>query len=73
MPTWIRCRDRDTGHEFDLSDIDPRVVDGLVDVLDDYPENSGPDAGPRDQKYRVAKTGRPVRKAADKPAETSRE
>lgn len=60
MPEWVRCRDRDTGHEFDLSPEDIRVQDGSVDVLEDYPENTGLTAQPRAPKYRVDKAGKPA-------------
>jgi hypothetical protein len=60
MPEWVRCRDRDTGHEFDLSPEDIRVQDGSVEVLKDYPENSGLTAQPRPAKYRVDKSGQPA-------------
>jgi hypothetical protein len=60
MPEWVRCRDRDTGHEFDLSPEDIRVQDGSVEVLEDYPENASSTAQPRPAKYRVDKSGLPV-------------
>lgn len=65
MPEWVRCRDRDTGHEFDLSPEDIRVQDGSVEVLEDYPENTGLTAQPRPAKYRVDKSGQPL--AGDEP------
>lgn len=68
MPEWVRCRDRDTGHEFDLSPEDIRVQDGSVEVLKDYPENSGLTAQPRPAKYRVDKAGQPVAPATVAPA-----
>ena len=60
MPEWVRCRDRDTGHEFDLSPEDIRVQDGSVEVLEDYPENASSTAQPRPAKYRVDKAGQPL-------------
>lgn len=54
MPTWIRCKDPETGHEFDLSDEDLRVTDGSVEVIKDYPENTGLTAQPRAPKYHVS-------------------
>jgi hypothetical protein len=60
MPAWVRCRDRGTGHEFDLSPEDLRVTDGSVEVLEDYPENAGLTAQPRPPKYRVDKAGKPI-------------
>lgn len=53
MPTWLRCRDRETGHEFDLAPEDIRIEQDTVEVLKDYPENSGLTAQPRPAKYRV--------------------
>lgn len=74
MPTWVRCRDRDTGHEYDLSDRDHRVRNNLVDVIKDYPPNTGSTARPRPAKHRTNKAGRPVRKLAEpQPAEQSEE
>lgn len=56
MSKWVRCRDRDTGHEYDLSEDDPRVRRGRVTVLRDYPENTRDSARPA--KYRVRKNGK---------------
>ena len=56
--TWVRCRDRETGHEFDLSADDPRVRKGLVIVLRNYPENTRPYA--RKAKHRVRKSGKAI-------------
>lgn len=64
MPEWVRCRDRDTGHEFDLSPEDIRVQDGSVEVLEDYPENASSTAQPRPAKYRVDKAGQPLTAAS---------
>lgn len=60
MPEWVRCRDRGTGHEFDLSPDDIRVLDGSVEVLKDYPENKGLTAQARAPKFRVDKAGKPA-------------
>lgn len=51
---WVRCRDRDTGHEYDLDDTDARVRRGVVEVLTDYPVNRGRE--PRPAKHRAALT-----------------
>lgn len=62
MPTWVRCRDRETGHEFDLQTepiLDYRLEKDLVEVLKDYPENTGLTALPRAAKHRVDKAGNP--------------
>lgn len=61
MPKWVRCRDRDTGHEYDLSPNDLRVRDGRVEVLEDYPPNQTD--RPRRAKHRIDKAGRPRRPA----------
>lgn len=71
MPTWIRVRDRDTGHEYDLREDDRRVRLGLVDVLTNYPTNTGSAARPRRAKHRVTKSGRPVTRP--RPAEDTKE
>jgi len=55
---WVRCRDRDTRHEYDLHEDDARVRDGRVEVLTDYPPNEGRD--PRPAKHRVDITGNPM-------------
>lgn len=60
MPTWVRCRDRETGHEFDLSPEDIRIADDAVEVLKDYPPNTGLTAQPRPAKHRVDKAGQPL-------------
>jgi hypothetical protein len=69
MPTWVRCRDRDTGHEFDLHADDLRVTDGTVEVLTDYPENTGLTATPRPPKHRVDLAGQSQPSPATAPAE----
>lgn len=60
MPTWIRVRDRDTGHEYDLHEDDPRLGGDVVEVLKDYPANSSSTAQPRAPKHRVDLAGQPV-------------
>lgn len=69
MPTWLRCRDHDTGHEFDLHENDLRVRTGRVEVLEDYPPNTGSTARPRPAKHRTTKAGRSTRKQAAVSAE----
>lgn len=59
MPTWLRCRDRETGHEFDLAPEDIRIEQDTVEVLKEYPENSSATAQPRAAKHRVDKAGNP--------------
>lgn len=56
MPTWIRVKDPSTGHEFDVSS-EAELQDGL-EVLTDYPENSGTTAVARPAKHRVTKAGK---------------
>jgi len=58
MPTWLRCED-EHGNQFDLAPEDKRVKDGVVKVLEDYPENSGLTAVARDAKVRVSKAAKP--------------
>lgn len=59
MPKWVRCRDRETGHEFDLQEQDIRIEEDSVEVLKDYPVHEGLTATPRPPKHRVTKTGAP--------------
>jgi hypothetical protein len=72
VPTWVRCRDRDTGHEYDLAEKDLRVRTGRVEVLAGYPTNSGTTARPRPAKHRTDKSGRPVKAQAVEPADNTR-
>jgi hypothetical protein len=58
VPTWIRCRDDLTGHEFDL---DPRSIREGVTPIEGYPANSGPAAKARRAKPFLGKDGRPAR------------
>lgn len=71
LTTWIRVRDRDTGHEYDVNARDPRLRTGLWIILRNYPTNSGHGAMPRPAKHRVTKSGRPYRAAT--PAEPIKE
>ncbi|WBQ03023.1 hypothetical protein [Kribbella sp. CA-293567] len=64
-PTWIRVKDVDTGHEFDLHEEDPRLRGTAVEILKDYPENSSSTARARAPKFRVDKAGKPVGPTAD--------
>jgi hypothetical protein len=58
MPEWVRVRDKDTGHEYDVA---PSAVrDDAHEVLEDYPPNSGTTARPRPPKHRVDKDGKPA-------------
>lgn len=66
MPKWIRVRDTQTGHTFDVEE---RVLEhrrGVEPVNDPerWPDVEGPRAAPRPAKPYVTKDGRP-RAAAD--------
>lgn len=67
MPTWVRVRDKSTGHEYDVAA--SAVREDAHEVLKDYPENSGLTARPRPAKHRAAKG----RKAANRTAGESAE
>lgn len=67
MPTWIRVRDTNTGHEYDLREDAVPATPG-VEVVAGYPTNSGPGARPRPAKHRTTKAGRPAgRTSTDAP------
>lgn len=55
---WIRCRDKDTGHEYDLDSRDARIRMEIVEVIEDYPLNEG--RFPRPAKHRVSKAGNSI-------------
>ena len=56
MATWVRVRDVETGHEFDVrEDVVPAT--GGVEVIEGYPPNSGPAAVPRPAKHYANKAG----------------
>lgn len=66
MSTWVRVRDKSTGHEYDLHVDDVRVREGRgVEVLKNYPPNET--TRPRPPKHRVAKSG--SKKAEQPPAD----
>lgn len=67
MPKWVRCKDPETGHEYDLSDRSIQVREGRVEVLENYPTNDSPTARPRRAKHRTTKAGRPSRKSEAEP------
>lgn len=72
MPTWIRVRDKQTGHEYDVAPNAHAIRSGAVEVLADYPKNSGLTARPRPVKHRTSKAGKPAtRKQAAQPAEVT--
>lgn len=72
MPTWLRVRDKQTGHEYDVAPNSAAIRSGAVEVLADYPKNSGLTARPRPAKHRTTKAGRPARKQqAAQPADAN--
>jgi hypothetical protein len=58
VPTWIRVRDTSTGAEYDVNE-QSTILPG-VEVIKDYPPNSGPGARPRPAKPFVDKAGNPA-------------
>jgi hypothetical protein len=56
VPTWIRCRDPDTGAQFDVH---PRSIRPGASPIAGYPTNSGPAAKARPAKPFRAKDGNP--------------
>lgn len=70
MPKWVRCRDRETGHEFDLQEQDIRIEENTVEVLKDYEPNESSTARPRPPKHRVGKDGLPYLNPKSPPAES---
>jgi hypothetical protein len=67
MPTWIRCRDDVTGHEFDVR---PGQVRPGITPIEGYAPNSGRAAKPRPAKTFVAKDGKPAQPKARKTAQS---
>lgn len=65
MPKWIRVKDPETGHEFDVAPNNVLLKNGKVEELEDYPPNEGTNARPRATKYRVDKAGQPLSSDAD--------
>lgn len=62
MPTtWIRVRDKETGHEYDVADrgYDPDLHT-KVNAPKQYPDLSGPTARPRPARLRTDKAGQPA-------------
>lgn len=66
---WVRVRDEDTGHEFDVRPQSIRPGRNLTELVD-YPPNRT--SQPRSPKHAVAKDGRPssTRRAAPAPADS---
>lgn len=60
MPTWVRVKDKSTGHEYDVAEsaLDPEVHTRLSSRK--YPDVSGPYARPRPAKHNTTKAGRPA-------------
>ncbi len=67
MTTFVRVRDKDTGHEYDVAEqaINP---DAHL-VLRGYPTSDRA----RPAKHRTDKAGRPVRRTAGRPATSEKE
>lgn len=57
MPEWIRCRDPQTGHEFDVL---AHNTGRGVEPIPGYPPNKGPNAAPRPAKHCTDKAGQPA-------------
>lgn len=57
MPEWVRVRDKDTGHEYDVAASAVRA--DAHEVLADYAPNVGSTARARPAKHRVDKAGKP--------------
>lgn len=62
MPTFVRVKDNESGHEYDLPERRARQLAdrGAVTVLEDYEPNAGSTARARPPKYRVDKAGNPI-------------
>lgn len=60
-PRWVRVRDKDTGHEYDIA---PSVFDPAAHTRLNapvaYPDLYGDTARPRPAKHRTDKAGQPV-------------
>lgn len=50
MSTYIRVRDRDTGHQFDVLTTDPRIAEGFFIPL--HRKNYPPSSLPRRAKHK---------------------
>lgn len=61
MPSFVRVRDKVTGHEYDLAAgaFDPDKH-ARVNAPKQYPDLSGPAARPRPVKHRTDKAGQPA-------------
>lgn len=67
MTTFVRVRDRDTGHEYDVAE---QAVDlAAHEVLTNHPTSDRA----RPAKHRTDKAGRPVRPTAGRPATSEKE
>jgi hypothetical protein len=64
MPTWVRVRDTATGHEFDADERSLDAYGDAIEVVEGYPEHSGPTAVARPQKPHTDKAGRPAARKA---------
>lgn len=74
MTTWVRVRDRDTGHEYDVAESAFRPeVHVKVNKPAQYPDLSGPAARPRPAKHSTDKAGRPATRAVSQSATEEKE
>lgn len=69
MPTWVRVKDRGTGHEYDVDEsaLIPEVHVRLNKPA--FPDLSGPYARPRPAKHNTTKAGRPANAGGQKATE----
>lgn len=58
MTTWVRVRDRHTGHQYDVAESAFREERHVkVNASKQWPDLSGPTARPRPAKHNVNKAG----------------
>lgn len=61
MPTFIRVRDKSTGHTYDIDERSFREDKHLkINAPKQYPDLTGPGARPRPAKHRTDKAGQPA-------------
>lgn len=61
VPAWVRVRDRDTGHEYDVAGTAfDAELHTKVNASKQYPDLYGPGARPRPAKHRVDLAGQPA-------------
>lgn len=59
MPKFVRVRDKDTGHQFDVPEADSRIGESFEPVNGVEPVE-GYLVQPRESKYRTDKAGKPA-------------